>query len=49
MNAWCSRSVDIVHVVANQEHSNHAVPQYWYKTELVCRIVVPTADVFTVG
>ena len=28
MNTWCSRSVDVVHVVADKEHSDHAVP--WY-------------------
>ena len=48
VNAWCSRSVDIVHVVADQEHSDHAVPRYGYRTELVWRFVVPTMHARTV-
>ena len=30
VNAWCSRSVDVAHVVADQEHSDYAVPRYQY-------------------
>ena len=33
VSAWCSRSVHIIHVVADQEHSDCAVPQYRYRTE----------------
>ena len=33
----CSRSVHIVHVVADQEHSDHVVSRYRYRTELVWR------------
>ena len=49
VSAWCSRSVHIVHVVADQEHSDCTVPQYRYRTELVWRVVMPTAHVRTVG
>ena len=35
VNAWCSRSVNIVYVVADQQHSDRTVPQYRYRTELV--------------
>ena len=35
MSAWCSRSVHVIHVVADQEHSDCAVPRYRYRTELV--------------
>ena len=43
----CSRSIHVVHVVADQEHSNCAVPWYWYRMEL--RFVMPTAHAQTVG
>ena len=51
-NAWYSRSVDVVDDVADQKNSNRAVPRYRYRTELVWRIVVPTAHVdstFNIG
>ena len=38
VNAWCLRTVDTVFVVADQEHSNCAIPQYRYRTELVWRL-----------
>ena len=40
-NGCCSRSIDIVHVVADQEHSNRTrtVPRYQYRTELVWKLV----------
>ena len=43
VSAWrsSSRSVHIVHVVADQEHSDCAVPRYRYRTELVWRFVMP--------
>ena len=47
VNTWRSRSVDVGHVVADKEHSNGAVPQYQYRTELVWRIVVATARACT--
>ena len=31
VSAWCSRSVHAVQVVANQEHSDCAVPRYRYR------------------
>ena len=34
-NACCSRNGDVVHVVADQELTDHAVPRYRYRTELV--------------
>ena len=43
VSAWCSRSVHVIHVVADQEHSDCTVPRYWYMTELVWRFVMPTA------
>ena len=46
VNAWCSRSVDVVHVVADQEHIDCRVPWYRYRTELVWRFVVPIAHVW---
>ena len=42
-------SVDVVHVVVDQEHSDGAVPWYWYRTKLVWRFVVLTAHARTVG
>ena len=49
VSAWCSRSVHIVHVVADQEHNDCAVPRYRYRMELVWRFVMPTAHARTVG
>ena len=45
VSTWCSRSVHVVHVVADQEHSDCAVPRYRYRTELVWRFVMQTAHV----
>ena len=42
MNAWCSMNVNVVHVMADQEHSDRAVPRYRYRMELVWRFIVPT-------
>ena len=49
VSTWCSRSVHVVHVVADQEHSGCAVPRYQCRTELVWRFVMPTAHARTVG
>ena len=35
MSAWCSRSVHVIHVVADQEHSDCAVPRYRCHGDLV--------------
>ena len=43
VSAWCLRSIHIVLVVADQEHSDCVVPRYRYRTELVWRFVMPTA------
>ena len=43
VSAWCSKSVHVVHVVADHEHTDCAVPQYRYRTELVWRLVMTTA------
>ena len=47
VSAWCSRSAHVVHVVADQEHSDCAVPRYWYRMELIWRFVKPTAHART--
>ena len=44
VNVWCSRSVNIVHVVADQEHSNCTVPTVRYRTELVWRLLSELLD-----
>ena len=49
MSAWCSRSVHVIHVVADQELSDCTVPRYQYRTELVRRSVIPTVHERTVG
>ena len=56
VNAWCSRSVHVVHVVADQEHSDCAVPRYQYRTELVweicnanCACANPLDSTFNIG
>ena len=49
VNVWCSRSVDVVHAVDDQDYSNSAVSRYRYRTELVWKIVVLTAHASTVG
>ena len=49
VTAWYSRSVDVVHVVADHEHSDCAVPRYRYRMELVWRFVVLIAHARTVG
>ena len=41
VSAWCSRSVHVIHVVEDQEHSDCAVPHYQYRTELIWRFVMP--------
>ena len=43
VNAWCSRSVDVVQAVADQKCSDRSVPRYRYMTELVWSIVEATA------
>ena len=43
VSAWYLRSVNAVHVVADQKHSDCAVPRYRYRTELVWRFVLPIA------
>ena len=47
VSAWSSRSIHIVHVVADQEHSNCAVPRYRYTKELVWIFVMPNAHMRT--
>ena len=49
VSAWCWKSVHIVHVVADQEHSDCAVPRYWYETKRVWRFVMPTTHSRTTG
>ena len=48
VSARCSRSVHVVHVVADQEHSDYMVQRYRYRTELVWRFVMLNARVRTV-
>ena len=51
VSAWCSRSVHIVHVMADQKHRDcltPGCPGYWYRTELVWRIVIACANCWIV-